>query len=1210
MMSTMERGQRSYGMYFMLALFLLGNKVVDATSMMRGSDSRTLASSSMHYIACGGKRCVNENGDTLPLYKASDDDRHEVRCCSDTKITWKKHKKKNQCPWAGSHLPALNGQCSAAVDYETAVQYCEDSDARLCTKEEVQKLCTMSSGCGLDKQFIWTSTPYEEPDPFFEPSVSSTGSHVLVCGNPNGGANCIVDNEFQEIYDGKDEEKQEVRCCSDTKITWPKSVKNKQCSVWGASNIPVFEDYGFKCHADKTFAEAEEICHSAGARLCTEQEILDGCVSGSGCDYDNEFIWTSTEYVAPDPIEQSDLDYWLTCGNGKECTNEYGINTPLISMDGLSVHAIRCCSDTELFWNGAVQNERSCPGVWGGTYIPISGTEGKGECKVGTFAEAEAYCSRAGARLCTLDEMLDRCALGSGCRYDDEFVWTSTEVDAELLWQDPEPTDGFHTLACGNPNKVNAPGCMSQGTFYPSFRAADAETHEVRCCSDVELPFFVGSPAVKEPGCGVWGISEIPVIPFRSEPRECIRAATYWDAKYICESSGARLCTATEVLEGCTRNSGCRHDDEWVWTETSACASNEELEAVAHVDKYVGCYTNPRKKPELPFKVGKHFSIDMCYNSCLAAGYAFFGMHNGDTCFCGDDKDTSKEVDEIQCSKQCSLGPGTCGGPKTNSVFVTGLTATGEYNYENQYLGCFEDDDDVVFDQVGTESSIASCVESCTDANYVLASLSEGGVCSCSDQRPTAKSVSCLEPCVLGRGLCGSAQGLRGNSVYKTKVQKQAIQGLLECRGAKASWWGDPHFITFDKLSYNCQGLGHFIVTECADWELQALFKSRPNSRASVTDGIAAKYKDYPVVQVNIAHFEDPRTTTISDCPVHVFVDGELMNQTEVMSDVIDIHPVGNGFEIQFPEAGPALRIKVRMARNCVLDVDECVPENCWDSTKGMLGTPNGNKDDDWMTRDGTTIFPLPENYKSQGGYDYCTREWCVQSEEASLFTYGGEKGFDEWDECAADFPGDILIEDVPPAIQALCAGLPNEEECLEEAGEGNPVENVLENNNDIEDIDEVEDDEPESPDTPPLCPEAVKVLSTTGAEFNKWPIEVLGYNGTNVDLKIKSPLFDDETIQFYHVEYGIETPIPDNCESFLDVGGNFEATITASCLHSSEFAMINIYASDSVFYSLELGDTAIVPECCHTPDSSEVATVQYSFKVSCKDVCVDEIEA
>ena len=58
------------------------------------------------------------------------------------------------------------------------------------------------------------------------------------------------------------------------------------CSVWGESAAG-----SWGCSRDKTFAEAEAICQTAGARLCTVAELEGGCTAGTGCGFDWELIW-------------------------------------------------------------------------------------------------------------------------------------------------------------------------------------------------------------------------------------------------------------------------------------------------------------------------------------------------------------------------------------------------------------------------------------------------------------------------------------------------------------------------------------------------------------------------------------------------------------------------------------------------------------------------------------------------------------------------------------------------------------------------------------------------------------------------------------------------------------------------------------------------------------------------------------------------------
>ena len=64
--------------------------------------------------------------------------------------------------------------------------------------------------------------------------------------------------------------------------------------------------------------------------------------------------------------------------------------------------------------------------VWGGSLQEgaISLGEVTTACKLDqTFAQAEAICDGAGARLCTVAELEAGCAAGTGCGFDADLVW-------------------------------------------------------------------------------------------------------------------------------------------------------------------------------------------------------------------------------------------------------------------------------------------------------------------------------------------------------------------------------------------------------------------------------------------------------------------------------------------------------------------------------------------------------------------------------------------------------------------------------------------------------------------------------------------------------------------------------------------------------------------------------------------------------------------
>ena len=81
---------------------------------------------------------------------------------------------------------------------------------------------------------------------------------------------------------------------------------------------------------------------------------------------------------------------------------------------------MRCCSDVQQpVQNSPPWTRNAGCSVWGGS------DEGSNwQCSMNkTFAEAEAICRAASARLCTTKELVDGCAAGTGCNFDFELVW-------------------------------------------------------------------------------------------------------------------------------------------------------------------------------------------------------------------------------------------------------------------------------------------------------------------------------------------------------------------------------------------------------------------------------------------------------------------------------------------------------------------------------------------------------------------------------------------------------------------------------------------------------------------------------------------------------------------------------------------------------------------------------------------------------------------
>lgn len=85
------------------------------------------------------------------------------------------------------------------------------------------------------------------------------------------------------------------------------------------------------------------------------------------------------------------------------------------------------------------------------------------------FYSANALCKAAGARLCSSAELSNDEAVGTGCKYDDARVWSSTNCD-----------DGKGRITQAGARK----GLMADGV---ECTAVTARTGAVRCCADVTI---------------------------------------------------------------------------------------------------------------------------------------------------------------------------------------------------------------------------------------------------------------------------------------------------------------------------------------------------------------------------------------------------------------------------------------------------------------------------------------------------------------------------------------------------------------------------------------------------------------------------------------------------------------------------------------------------------------------------------------------------
>jgi hypothetical protein len=243
-------------------------------------------------------------------------------------------------------------------------------------------------------------------------------------------------------------------------------------------------------------------------------------------------IWTSD---ACDGVAVDAPDYAVvSCGNPNNgnCLDNY-------CAPASELHEARCCSDVQL---PGYQQKNGCA-VWAESIILSASPFGNttDACvHEADAATAFATCNADGARVCTVAELEGACTAGTGCGHDGDLIWSSE--------------------ACTNPPGKRArcgdnilAGCAANSCADPS------EGHEVRCCSDTELPGYQ-----QKNGCAVFAESQFLSVGEGDDG--CVHEADFATAALTCDTDGARLCTSLEVTARCTSGTGCDNDSDLIWT--------------------------------------------------------------------------------------------------------------------------------------------------------------------------------------------------------------------------------------------------------------------------------------------------------------------------------------------------------------------------------------------------------------------------------------------------------------------------------------------------------------------------------------------------------------------------------------------------------------------------------------------------------------------
>jgi hypothetical protein len=129
----------------------------------------------------------------------------------------------------------------------------------------------------------------------------------------------------------------------------------------------------------------------------------------------------------------------------------------------------------------------------------------------------------------------------------------------------------------------------------------------------------------------------------------------------------------------------------------------------------------------------------------------------------------------------------------------------------------------------------------------------------------------------------------------------------------------------------------------------------------------------------------------------------------------------------------------------------------------------------------------------------------------------------------------------------------------------------------------------------------------TGETEFPDVPIEIIEQNTTSVTIKIVNPF--NTSVNSIFTQYHESPTGATECQEERNVPPESDPTAednviiyTAYCLHTQPITIVDIWFSDC---KLEGGAT--VPECCHASDEDECPKVNFSFKIMCETLCIDD---
>jgi len=214
---------------------------------------------------------------------------------------------------------------------------------------------------------------------------------------------------------------------------------------------------------------------------------------------------------------------------------------------------------------------------------------------------------------------------------------------------------------------------------------------------------------------------------------------------------------------------------------------------------------------------------------------------------------------------------------------------------------------------------------------------------------------------------------------------------------------GEPHMVTFDQHAYDLQLVGEFVLAQSDDVTVQIR-----TSPFGGSDEVSA------ITGVAIEAFGE-RFTFDTDRDDVVLHGGEAAQRPlDIDVGQVEVYEHGGVAELSAPDG-----VRVVITRLDSRNFDVWVDPGTRDDWQGLIGSPDGDRDNDLTTRDGEVI---PLDTTGFDLYETFGDSWRI-SDSQSLFDYG--PGQDTATFTDLDFPArHLTIDDLDPEKVAMAEAI------------------------------------------------------------------------------------------------------------------------------------------------------------------------------------------